>query len=135
MNGLMLGMHKSGFIHKNVIYLASSVTDEHHKTYLCIKKAIIPRWRRFRLISAGTRTRSLWIRSPARYSIAPQRLSHMMQRKARSYCASVPHPAASGPVPCACVSASDVARGRARASLVWRRAAMADSRPQHPKEK
>lgn len=26
------------------------------------------------LISAGTRTRSLWIRSPARYSIAPQRL-------------------------------------------------------------
>lgn len=27
-----------------------------------------------RHISAGTRTRSLWIRSPARYSIAPQRL-------------------------------------------------------------
>lgn len=31
-------------------------------------------WHTEWLISAGTRTRSLWIRSPARYSIAPQRL-------------------------------------------------------------
>lgn len=31
-------------------------------------------WHTDWLISAGTRTRSLWIRSPARYSIAPQRL-------------------------------------------------------------
>lgn len=37
-------------------------------------KCILPHSIAVWLISAGTRTRSLWIRSPARYSIAPQRL-------------------------------------------------------------
>ena len=56
-------------------------------------------------ISAGTRTRSLWIRSPARYSIAPQRLSYHFWWKAGLYSspnpiASSQHPAASGPLCC-----------------------------------
>lgn len=36
-------------------------------------------------ISAGTRTRSLWIRSPARYSIAPQRPRHRIFDQKRVY--------------------------------------------------
>ena len=55
------------------------------------------------IISAGTRTRSLWIRSPARYSIAPQRLGHRHSWKVGLYSPPISvlhsqHPAASAPV-------------------------------------
>ena len=61
-------------------------------------------WHTEWLISAGTRTRSLWIRSPARYSIAPQRLRQNISALSRfryliSSRIAVPCiPAASGPV-------------------------------------
>lgn len=61
-------------------------------------------WHTEWLISAGTRTRSLWIRSPARYSIAPQRLRqdnsglsrfrYLISSRIAVFCI----PAASGPV-------------------------------------
>lgn len=53
-------------------------------------------------ISAGTRTRNLWIRSPARSSIAPQRPHHIHSistrtEKAHTFCITEPsqHPALS----------------------------------------